>query len=303
MEKDKLQAYVLYTVYLGQNDILAELLCSTFLQSPGLIYQVFILKDEADRLDLANKFILSLTYSEMQSLVKGNSSEQNNQGLFLLKWIYKWLDKDTSPNSMKLTNLNFMLFNDLVRDTDRSWNLSIEPRRLTESEIADYKEKPGGDNFDMDIIWELPISGLGFEVYNRNDVASDGLDQIGTYETVMSIKAIAGVWNQQNPNSLIYIGDLSRPGGLDTSQHKGHEDGKIFDMRPLRNDTSSGPLTINSSSYSRDLTTEFIRLVKQLHPSVYILFNDSEIAGQGEFTYVHMDSGHIHDNHLHLEFR
>lgn len=155
----------------------------------------------------------------------------------------------------------------------------------------------------MEIIWELPVRGLGFEVYNRNDVAADGLDQIGTFETIMSIKALAGIWNQDTPNRVVQIGDLSRPGGLDTSQHNGHENGKIFDMRPLRNDSQTGRLTFNDSAYSRDSTKAFIRLAKQLHPSIYILFNDPNIAGQGEFTYVHRDGGHIHDDHLHLEFR
>ncbi len=110
------------------------------------------------------------------------------------------------------------------------------------------------------------------------------------------------------------IGDLSRPGGLDTSQHKGHEDGKIFDMRPLRNDSLTGAgaqLTYYAPgnktqihpNYDRELTKEFIKLVRKLHPNVYVLFNDPEIAGQGEFTFVHSDNSGIHDNHLHLEFR
>lgn len=305
MEKDKLEAYVLHTVYIGRNEALAELLCRSFLQRPGLIYQVFVLKDETDRLDLISNFYRKMVkfYGGMQPLIRGNNSEQNNEGLFLCKWMYKWLSKDNSKNSMKNKSVSFVLFGQLIRDTERDWNLSIEPRKLTDAEIDEYKDQPGGVNFNMDIVWELPVSGLGFDVYNRNDITADGLDQIGTFETTMSIKEIAGIWNQGHSNRLIQIGDLSRPGGLDTSQHKGHEDGKIFDMRPLRNDGVTGPLTFNDGTYSQDLTMEFIRLVKRLHPSVYILFNDPDIAGQDEFTYVHTDSGHIHDNHLHIEFR
>ena len=118
----------------------------------------------------------------------------------------------------------------------------------------------------------------------------------------MSIKEIAGIWNRDNHNGLIQIGDLSRPGGLDTTQHEGHEDGKIFDMRPLRNDGLTGPLDFNSPSYSQESTKEFIRSVKRLYPSSRIIFNDPDIAGQGEFNYVESDNQHIHDNHLHIEF-
>jgi len=35
---------------------------------------------------------------------------------------------------------------------------------------------------------------------------------------------------------ILEIGDISRAGGLDTSAHETHEDGKAFDMRPIRND-------------------------------------------------------------------
>ncbi len=294
-------AQILCAGYIGNNKGLADVLHKSFLHKLGLIYQVFICKDGEDRADLVEHFLFNLDYNEMQSLVKGNSFKKNNEGWFLGKWMIKWLNKSSRPPTLTL-----VMFSRLINKTERVWNLYCEPRRLSEAEIDEYKEKPGGNNFKEDIIWELPIECPGYVVYNRNDEAIDGLDQIGTHKTITAIKAIAGIWNQSNPNRSIQIGDLSRPGGLDTSQHKGHEDGKIFDMRPLRNDGLTGvgaQLTYNSPSYSQDLTKKFIKLVKQLYPNVYILFNDPDIAGQDEFTYVHSDNSGIHDNHLHIEFR
>jgi hypothetical protein len=190
-------------------------------------------------------------------------------------------------------------------------NQTAEPQKLLQAEIDLYKRKvKKGGKFNEDIIWELPESSIGFVVYNRDDIAVDGLDQIGTKETIELIIRLAREWNSHPSNvnkRLLQIGDLSRPGGLDTSQHKGHENGRIVDIRPLRKDSATGKganLNYRSPSYDQNLTKGFFRFVKSFYPNIHIRFNDGDIAGRGEFTYVQKDTaGKVHDDHYHLEFQ
>lgn len=190
-------------------------------------------------------------------------------------------------------------------------NQTNEAQQLSVPVLDTYRKKAKkGEIFNENVVWELPESGTGFITYNRNDVAKDGLDQIGTKETIDLVLRIAREWIASSVNKdrrLLQIGDISRPGGLDTSQHKGHEDGKTVDIRPLRNDALTGKganLNYNSTAYDRELTKNFIKFVKAIHPSIFIRFNDGEIAGKGEFSYVQKDvKGTVHNDHLHLKFR
>ncbi len=179
MNVEKLIAWSLSMGYRGRNSDLAELLIKDYLQKPGVVYQVFAQQDEENRLDLAHKFLLKIDYSELQALVGENSLKQNN-GLFLGKWLHKWVMKDTSSKRRIELTITISILYGLISDTERERNLSINPRPLTDAEIDEYKAKPGGSSFKDEIIWELPVTGPGFEVYNRNDETADGLDQIGT---------------------------------------------------------------------------------------------------------------------------
>jgi hypothetical protein len=78
------------------------------------------------------------------------------------------------------------------------------PRKLTQEEIDYYKridktqnwkdsndKKAVNNLWKDDVIWELPESGDGYIIYNRNDLAGrkeygddKGLDEIGTKETI-----------------------------------------------------------------------------------------------------------------------
>jgi hypothetical protein len=173
-------------------------------------------------------------------------------------------------------------------------------------QLYDYEIPTGGKR---EICWELPEEGAGYKVYKRNDVIEDGLDQIGTEHTIKSIVYLARTWTGQSDNLGVWleIGDISRAGGLNTSAHDTHEDGKAFDMRPMRNDGGYGsPFKIDENTYEHPLyhrihTANFIRLVLRLYPGSIVYFNDKNIYSLPEFAgKVFPDPGHF--DHLHVIF-
>ncbi|MGI8787729.1 MAG: hypothetical protein ACR2HG_08225 [Pyrinomonadaceae bacterium] len=161
----------------------------------------------------------------------------------------------------------------------------------------------------------LPVSGVGFVIYNPDDFKNDksykalkdteyGYDQIGTKETIEAMMRIAKEWNALHPDRLLQYGDISRPGGINTPDHGTHNNGKVFDVRPLRNDSQTGnaaKLTYGDPTYDRNLTKEFILLVRKLYPGTKFYFNDKKIWEDREFnSFVERRGGH--DNHLHVIF-
>jgi N-acetylmuramoyl-L-alanine amidase/peptidoglycan hydrolase-like protein with peptidoglycan-binding domain len=197
-----------------------------------------------------------------------------------------------------------------------------KPRKLTADEIDYYKKLGEKQNkglikdktfakraFDEDIVWELPEKGEGYVIYNRNDLAGrkgyeddKGLDEIGTKDTIEKIIAIAKEWNKIHSDQPLQIGDISRPGGIDTPDHDTHMDGEAFDIRPLRKKDGTGGFTYTDTSiYSPDLTKEFIKLVRKSYPSTTFYFNDKDIYEHRDFkSFVTKKGGH--DNHLHVMF-
>ena len=113
-------------------------------------------------------------------------------------------------------------------------------------ELHDYEIPPNGKK---EIRFELPEEGANYLVYNRNDELVDGLDQIGTKETIDAIFKIAEIWKSKGTGAHFEVGDIARAGGLNTSAHETHEDGKAFDMRPMRNDGGNGtPFALDANS-------------------------------------------------------
>ena len=109
------------------------------------------------------------------------------------------------------------------------------------------------------------------------------------------------MWKSKGTGAYFEIGDISRAGGLDTSAHETHEDGKAFYMRPIRNDGGFGRAFTweNVPPYHREWTKGFIRIVLQLYPGSLFYFDDSQIYDDPEFR------GKVikyrdHDNHLHV---
>ena len=310
MPDDRSEAEAIWRQYYGDPDGLAARLIQICLTRLGVVWKVFEILDDESDFGVGCRFYKKVDNATLQKLL------ETNEGIYFCKQLYSLLESRatfTFPiNSCSTTYSERLLFKTLVDGAKVKPNDTSQPRKLSDAEIAAYKKKARkGATFNEDIVWEIPQSGTGFVTYNRNDVAADGLDEIGTKETIEAIIRLAREWAAYPPNKnarLLQIGDISRPGGLDTSQHQGHEDGKIFDVRPLRNDGATGKganLNYNSPSYDQDLTKEFIRFTKKLYPNIFIRFNDGAIAGKGEFTYVHKDGGGgtVHNDHLHLEFR
>ena len=104
---------------------------------------------------------------------------------------------------------------------------------------------------------------------------SYGYDQIGTKETIYAILHIAREWDvhplNKDPKRLLQIGDVSRPGGINTPDHGEHNTGKAFDMRLLRKDKLLEGLTYSQKTfYSLSLTKAFILLAGILIYSIII---------------------------------
>lgn len=305
MADDKTEAQTIWKQFQNNPDGLAGRLTEICLTRMGVVYQVFAILDNFGDYNIGCRFWKKLPLATLQKLL------ETNEGIYFCRQLYQLLSKWNAYPSFFLpchtTPAELFVLKAWLTFAKEEPNQTAAPRKLSEAEIDTYKKKRGKQTFDENIVWEMPESGAGFIAYNRNDMKADGLDQIGTKSTIEAIINIGREWNALHSDRKLQIGDISRPGGLDTSQHKGHQDGKIFDVRPMRNDAKFGKganLNYKSTSYDRELTKEFVKMVRKLYPSIYIRFNDGEIAGKGEFTYVHKDSGGtVHNDHLHLEFR
>jgi len=147
---------------------------------------------------------------------------------------------------------------------------------------------------DASINTPLPASGDGYKTYNRED---GGRDQYGTLKTIAAIVTLGLVWHRQRPFFPFAVGDVSRRGGGPFPPHKSHRTGRDVDFRPLRKDGQNLPCTWRDALYSRDLTGELCKLIRQQHPTALIFFNDPALV-KGWFCSPLAG----HDNHLHVRF-
>lgn len=224
----------------------------------------------------------------------------SKQGNALLNSIHQWVGQNKLTQGGKWVN-EFNTVQERIYTARRQAGTLINYNPHGLRELQDYEIPAGGNK---DIRFELPEEGANYFVYNRNDVQRDGLDQIGTKETIEAIWNIAATWKSKGTSAHLEIGDISRAGGLDTSEHETHEDGKAFDMRPMRNDGGRGtPFALNADSYHqiyhRDWTKGFIRMVRQLYPGTFFYFNDKYIYEDAEFSgFVKFMAAHF--DHLHV---
>ena len=248
-------------------------------------------------------------------------------GTILLNRVQYLMNCEANPNQTVCQHIavGVQRANEKLREQDKKKpNDTGQPRKLTDVEIAYYKAKvPKGGKFDEAIVWDLPSNGTGFVVYNPDDMQKDlkgrakyndnyGYDQIGTKATIDSVIRLATEWSMIHPQRLLQIGDINRPGGIDTPDHLGHVTGVEVDVRPLRNDSLTGKtanLDYNSPAYDQGLTIELIRLIIRLFPSARMHFNDPKIYNDSEFRgIVTPDSAAVrrtnpvHHNHVHIEF-
>jgi hypothetical protein len=140
---------------------------------------------------------------------------------------------------------------------------------------------------------ELPVSGVGFRTNHRTNNSHFATEVIHD----LLIK-IAGLWHDRHPNNPISIGHISHKGGGSFfPPHHQHKFGVEADMRPLSKDGQDLHLTFSSAEYSRDLTREFVTLLRANARMHRVFFNDPKLMAEGLTS--HAEG---HNDHLHLWF-
>jgi penicillin-insensitive murein endopeptidase len=138
----------------------------------------------------------------------------------------------------------------------------------------------------------IPVSGVGFRTNNRtND--SHFATQVIHDRLIM----VAGMWHELHPDNPISIGQISHKGGGNFPPHHQHKLGVEADMRPLSKNGQDLHLTFSSAEYSRDLTREFVTLLRSNARMHRVFFNDPKLIAESLTSHA---TGH--DNHLHLWF-
>ena len=114
---------------------------------------------------------------------------------------------------------------------------------------------------------QLAASGRGFYNY------SPASDRWGTTRLIYGLERIGRRWSGQGPR--MGVGDISLANGGPMPGHVSHQLGVDVDVKPVRNDGSTAPVTIYQSAYSRTLTQRLLNLfVAELRIRL-ILFNDT----------------------------
>lgn len=164
-------------------------------------------------------------------------------------------------------------------------------RALFKNELPPAFER-SANNTDVNAV--LPERGVGFATYSREP---GGVDQFGTQRTINAVVSLAHEWSMTHPEVALQFGDISRRGGGVFKPHKSHRRGRDVDMRPIRKDSRLAPTNIDDASFDRNRTEAFVRMARERHPNIDILFNDRTLVKRGLTRRV---AGH--GNHLHLRF-
>jgi penicillin-insensitive murein DD-endopeptidase len=138
----------------------------------------------------------------------------------------------------------------------------------------------------------IPVNGVGFRTNNRTDNS-----HFATQVVHDLLIKVAGLWHDLHPDNPISIGQLSHKGGGNFPPHKQHQLGVEADMRPLSKDGQDVPLNFSSADYSRDLTREFVQLLRANARMRRVFFNDPKLM-QESLT----SRAKGHNDHLHLWF-
>jgi penicillin-insensitive murein DD-endopeptidase len=138
----------------------------------------------------------------------------------------------------------------------------------------------------------LPVSGVGFRTNNRTNNS-----HFATQVTHDLLIKIAGLWHDLHPNNPISIGQISHKGGGEFPPHHQHRLGIEADMRLLSKNGQDLILNFESPQYSRDLTREFVKLLRANARMHRVFFNDPKLMAEGLTSHA---AGH--NDHLHLWF-
>lgn len=138
----------------------------------------------------------------------------------------------------------------------------------------------------------VPVSGVGFRTNNRTNNS-----HFATQVTHDLLIKIAGLWHDLHPDHPISIGQISHKGGGEFKPHKQHRLGIEADMRPLSKNGDDLQLTFESAQYSRDLTRQFVELLRANAKMHRVFFNDPKLIAESLTS-----PAKGHENHLHLWF-
>jgi hypothetical protein len=306
------------TLYGLYSDSLGKELAGNSMNRTAVVNEVFTQIIEQG---YSNQEIIDVSRAFLDALSPANLSQiaKTTSGSILLVRVKSFLNCDSekfksAARCMKIDMVFGQATGSVKPKVIPTPNDTDQAKKLNKAEIDYYKDlaKKKGEKFNEEIVWDLPTSGTGFIVYNQDDLKNAkndiyGYDQIGTKEAIDNVMRIAREWSFKSDQKL-QIGDLSRPGGIVTPDHRGHKTGKIVDIRPLRNPKAIDERALyytDKQRYSVDMTKEFIRFVRGSNLATLIRFNDSDIANDQEFRgFVLKDGkGTVHDNHLHIEFQ
>ncbi len=171
--------------------------------------------------------------------------------------------------------------------------LSDETYRLLFKTPAPVTQIPTNlSNTNIDTV--LPIAGEGYTTFKREP---GGADQFGTAMTINRIMDLGRKWFLLHPEVLLQFGDISRKGGGAFPPHGSHKNGRDVDVRPIRKDNRTDPISVGEVAYDTIRTEEFVKLVRSRYLNVTIFFNDIRLINKGLTAHARG-----HDNHLHIRF-
>ena len=154
------------------------------------------------------------------------------------------------------------------------------------------------DGNDTAINVQLPRGGPGFIIKS----SSPAEHQFATERTINRFLAFALAWN--SIGVPIRAGEMSvKGGGLFGPHHgQGHRDGFAIDFGLFRKDRKNEPTQFQSPSYDRPLTQQLVTALDQSPLVVLMIFNDPNISAGNKLRH-DAEGTHVHDNHVHVEFR
>ena len=343
-QDDTAEARRINRKYYGNPDGLAKYLVQISANRTSVVIEVFRQLNTYSSLHVGCRFMTKISSGELQGLARTSSGLVLCRKL-LHSFSYIWTARRGKFSVMSVCpNWHPHKIRQILQAAIRMAKYGSElkragiPRQLSKDEMEyyakynktskvrwemirkNYEPNRGPRNiYDPNVCWELPSKGIGFETYNRDDLHRKsgkkrrktfddkyGYDQIGTQKTIFAMIRIARKWHTKHPNRLLQYGDISRSGGINTPDHKTHNNGKAFDMRPLRNDSKIGDSakvsTPKDPAYDQGLTKAFILLVIDLYPKTTFYFNDKQLNEIDPKTRMFVGKKGGHNNHLHVMF-
>ena len=176
--------------------------------------------------------------------------------------------------------------------TARSLREKAEGRRrnigIPQKRGAIGPPNPGGD---AAISGQLAAEGAGYMLFNGDTESAYGRPELLDF-----VRAVAAEWARRHPDLKLVVGDLSLRGGGPFARHGGeHQDGREVDIWPVSNNGRTEPTNVFAPNYSRELTTELIKIIHQVNPRAAVYFDDPALVSDG-LVRATLD----HNTHMHV---